>query len=88
VSFDREIQLKQVTRLGQVDRIEKFANPVYSISVAILLRLKDFPKLGTSNPFFDTLGSNCRPLVQGVSPSLSRLVRPRIGLILNKFAVQ
>jgi hypothetical protein len=26
---------------------------VYSISIAILLRLKEFQKLGGSNPFFD-----------------------------------
>jgi hypothetical protein len=38
-----------------MDCIEKFANPVYSISVAILLRLKEFPKFGRSNPFFGTM---------------------------------
>jgi len=38
-----------------MDSIEKFANSVYSIFVAILLRLKDFLKLGRSNPFFGTI---------------------------------
>lgn len=40
-----------------MDSIEKFANPVYSISVGILLRLKEFSKLGRSNPFFATIPS-------------------------------
>jgi hypothetical protein len=40
-----------------MDSIEKFANPVYSIVIAILLRLKRFQKLGGSNPFFDTNSS-------------------------------
>lgn len=37
-----------------MDSIEKLASLLYSVGVAILLRLKEFPKLGRSNPFFGT----------------------------------
>jgi hypothetical protein len=44
-----------VAAVELADGIEKFANPVYSMAIVILLRPKDFLKLGRSNPFFATI---------------------------------
>ena len=47
-------QFETLDAVNLVESIEKFANPVYSITSAILLRLKELSKLGRPNPFFGT----------------------------------